>query len=466
MPCREADLIYGFNRRQALQIGAGLFGLTLPQLLRDSRTNASESSSSPEMSCIFIFLAGGASHFETFDPKPNAPTEIRGLWSPTSTSVPGTQICEKMPLMAQRMHKVAIVRSWQGKSGSHSTGSQHVASGMYPKNTGQYFPNLGNLVASIRGGRVEGMPPHFGLPVAARYTTPSGYLGTAYDAFDIKGDPAKPSIKFNGPSLSKVRFEDRNSMLDQLDNLSRLSDVEDGALVAHDKFSREAVSLLTGGRMQKAMRIEDESQETRERYGENMYGRRVLLARRLVEAGARFVTINQAVQGGLFGNGTTNGTWDNHHLLFESMMSFAAPPPNIPNGYKWHSTPGPGNLPQLDMSLSALLDDLNERGMLESTLVVVMGEFGRTPRINKYAGRDHYPGAGSFLLAGGRVAGGAVVGATDRSGTGPITPPVRPEDAAATIYHGLGIDYHLTYFPKLTRPTPIADGEVVREVFA
>lgn len=464
MPCPEADLIYGFNRRQALQIGAGMFGLTLPQILQAAQSPGSTAAS--DMSCIFIFLAGGASHFETFDPKPNAPAEIRGLWNPTSTSVPGTFICEKMPLMAQRMHKVGIVRSWQGKSGSHAAGSQHVTSGMYPKNTGQYFPNLGNLVAAVRGGRVTGMPPHFGLPLAARYTSPSGYLGTAYDAFDIKGDPASPSIKFNGPTLSKVRFEDRNSMLDQLDNLSRLSEVDDGSLLAHDKFSEEAVSLLTSGGMQKAMNIDAESQETRERYGDNMYGRRILLGRRLVEAGARFVTINQAVQGGLFGSGTTNGTWDNHHLLFESMMSFAAPPPSIPGGYKWHSTPGPGNLPQLDMSLSALLDDLEERGMLESTLVVVMGEFGRTPRINKNAGRDHYPGAGSFLLAGGPISGGAVVGATDRSGAGPITPPCRPEDAAATIYHALGIDHHSTYFPKITRPTPIADGEVVRELFA
>ena len=371
-----------------------------------------------------------------------------------------------MPLMASRMDKVAIVRSWQGKSGSHATGSQHVASGFYPPRGGQYFPNFGCLVSSIRDNRVPGVPAHFGLPVAARYTTPPGYLGTAFDAFNIKGDPTKPSIEFGKPNLEAVRFEDRQSMLTQLDNLCRLAGVEGGSLEAHDRFSTEAIELLTSGAMQKAMNLDEEPDELRERYGKNIYGQRVLLARRLIEAGSRFVTINQAVQGGLFGNGTTNGTWDNHHLLFESMMSFAKAPPNAPSGYNWHSYDGPGNLPQFDMSLSTLLDDLEDRGLLESTLVVAMGEFGRTPRINKYAGRDHYPSAGNVLLAGAGVNGGAVIGATDRNGARPVTRPHGPEDFAATIYHGLGIDPHQTYFPRLTRPTPISEGDVIDGVFA
>jgi hypothetical protein len=198
----------------------------------------------------------------------------------------------------------------------------------------------------------------------------------------------------------------------------------------------------------------------------NIYGQRVLLARRLVEAGARFVTINHAVQGGMFGEGTTNGTWDNHHLLFDSMMSFAATPAHVPAGYPWHRYDGPGNLPQLDMSLSALLDDLEERGMLESTLVVAMGEFGRTPRINKDMGRDHYPNAGCLLMAGAGVARGALVGATDRKGAFPATRPCGPEDVAASIYHALGIDPFATHFPRLPRPTPIAEGRVIEGLFA
>ena len=446
------------DRRHALQIGAGLFGLNLPQFLRAANAAGGVNR---DVSCIFIFLAGGASQFETFDPKPDAPPEIRGLWNPTRTNVPGTHICEKMPLMAQRMDKVSIVRSWRGKTGSHLTGSQHVTSGFFPPPSGQHFPNFGCVVSALAGNRVPGVPSHFGLPVAARYTTPSGYLGTAFDAFDVKGDPCSPKVDFGKPNLEEVRFEDRRSMLTQLDNLCQLGEVNGGSLDAHDKFSSEALELLTSGAMQKAMNLDEESVDLRERYGQNIYGQRVLLARRLIEAGSRFVTINQAVQGGLFGAGPTNGTWDNHHLLFESMMSFQNEPANIPGTYKWHSTRGPGNLPQLDMSLSTLLDDLDERGMLDSTLVVVMGEFGRTPRINKFAGRDHYPGAGSVLLAGAGIARGAVVGATDRKGASPKTQPHGPEDIAATIYQALGFDHHQTYFPKLTRPTPITNGQVI-----
>lgn len=446
---------FPMGRREALQIGAGLFGLSLPDLLR---AEGRQPAAPGEVSCIFIFLAGGASHFETFDPKPDAPPEIRGLWSPTATSVPGTFICEKMPLMAKRMDKVAIIRSWKGKSGSHLTGSQHAASGFLPPQSGQYFPNFGCLVSALKGSRVEGVPAHFGLPVACRYTTPPGYLGAAYDAFNVQGDPSKSEINFGKPTLAATRFENRASMLAQLDNLCRLGEVNDGSLEAHDRFSSEAISLLTSGAMQRAMNLEEEPLALRERYGNNIYGQRILLARRLIEAGSRFVTINHAVQGGLFGAGKTNGTWDNHHLLFESMMSFEHEPAVIPSGYPWHKTPGPGNLPQLDMSLSTLLDDLDDRGLLDSTLVVVMGEFGRTPRINKNAGRDHYPGAGSLLMAGAGVHGGAVIGATDRNGASPISQPVGPEDVGASIYHLLGIDPHQSYFPRLTRPTPISDG--------
>ena len=458
--------ITGFrpSRRAALEIGAGLFGLNLPAWLRAAQTGGRSTS---EVSCIFIFLAGGPSHFETFDPKPNAPLEIRGLWNPTSTSVPGTFICEKLPLMAQRMEKVAIIRSWLGKDSGHDVGSQHVASGFLPPPRGkQYFPNFGCLVSALRGNRIAGIPAHFGVPVAARYTDPPGYLGPAYDAFNIKGDPRQPELQFNKLSVAPGRFDERQSLLVQLDNLRRLAQIAGGPLEAHDKYGEEAIALLTSGAMARAINLDEERPELRERYGLNVYGQRVLMARRLVEAGARFVTVNHAVQGGLFGDGTTNGTWDNHHFLFDSMMSFASEPPNNATGLKWHANPGPGNLPQLDMTLSALLDDLEQRGLLDTTLVVVMGEFGRTPRINKEAGRDHYPNAGNLLLAGAGVKGGAVIGATDRTGSAPATRPWTPGDVAASIYHALGIDHQHTYFPRLTRPTPIAEGQVIEGLFA
>ena len=315
------------QRRKVLQIGAGLFGLSLPEFLSAAAESGTAKS---DMSCIFLFLAGGASHFETFDPKPLAPVEIRGQWNPTQTSVPGTIICEKLPLLAQRMDKVALIRAWQGKSGGHDIGSQHVTSGFFPPRGGQYFPNFGCLISALRGNRSEGVPAHFGLPVDARYTKPPGYLGPAFDAFNIKGDPRKPELRECRLNLPSERFDDRQSVLAQLENLNRLGETESGPFEAHDKFSREAMALLTGGAMARALNLDEEPQALRHRYGLNVYGQRVLLARRLIEAGARFVTVNQAVQGGLFGDGVTDGTWDNHHLLFDSMMSFANPPAGIP----------------------------------------------------------------------------------------------------------------------------------------
>jgi len=413
----------------------------------------------------FLFLAGGPSQFETFDPKPDAPSEIRGPWSPIQTNVPGTLICEKLPLLAQRMDKVSLIRSWQGKNGGHDLGSQHVASGFLPERGGQFFPNFGCLISALQGSKVKGIPPHFGLPVAARYTNPPGYLGAAYDAFNVPGDPSRNNVQVNRPSVAGERFDERRSMLLQIEQLGKLCDSKAGPFATHDKFNDEAFSVLTGGAMVRALNLGDEPPALRERYGMNIYGQRILLARRLIEAGARFVTVNQAVQGGLFGEGTTNGTWDTHQLSFDSMMSLAHEPANLPKGSKWHRYNGPGNLPQLDMSLSTLLDDLDERGMLATTLIVVMGEFGRTPRINKEAGRDHYPNAGCLLMAGAGVRRGAVIGATDRNGATPTTRPWGPEDVAASIYHALNIDHHRTYFPRLSRPTPIANGQVIDGLF-
>jgi uncharacterized protein (DUF1501 family) len=464
MTCREAKAHYGLSRRAALQIGAGLFGLTLPGYLL-----ARETAPQPrrDVSCIFIFLAGGPSHFETFDPKPEAPVEIRGLWKPISTSVPGIQIAEKMPLLAKRMEKVALIRSWQGVSGSHATGSQHVASGMVPPRAGQYFPNFGNLVGALYGSKTPGIAPHYGLPTACRYTSPSGYLGAAQAAFDIHGDPASPDLELEKLRLPRGRFEGRQGLLAQIENLGRLSQQSDQSLQTHEKFIGEATAMLTSGAMQKAVDLAAEPTALRERYGMNPYGQRVLLARRLIEAGARFVTINQAVQGGPYTspNLETAGTWDNHTDIFRFLMSFSDPPRGRDAYGAWNSYPGPGNLPQLDMSLSALLDDLEDRGMLDSTLVVVMGEFGRTPKLNAKGGRDHYPKAGSVLMAGGGVQGGAVIGATDKNGAEPNTRPWKPEDFAASIYHSLGIDHRRTYFPRLPRPTPIADGQVIDGLF-
>ena len=454
------------TRRAALQVGTGLFGLSLPAYLAAARGGAVKPERR-EYSCIFLFLAGGISHFESWDPKPEAPVGIRSLWQPQSTNVPGTFITEKLPMLARMMDKVAIVRSWKGRSGSHGDASKHVMSGVLPRVSGQqYFPNFGCITSTLLGTRQTGIPSYVGLPVAARYTTPSGYLGPARTAFDVGGDPSSRDFKLDGLRLPRDRFETRRSLLDQVDNLGRLAASTDTSLVVRDNLYEEAVATLTSGAIQKAANLAEEPLAVRQKYGMNIYGQRVLLARRMIEAGARFVTVNHAVQGGLFGKGKTNGTWDNHGWLFDSMMSFGSRPAAVPKKDTWHEYKGPGNLPQLDMSLTSLLTDLEERGLLETTLVVAMGEFGRTPKINKTAGRDHYPRAGNVLLAGAGIKGGAVIGATDKSGTAPVTRPWAPVDFGASIYHALGIDPHTTYFPRLPRPTRIAEGEVIDGLFA
>jgi hypothetical protein len=452
------------SRREALQIGVGMFGLSLPAYLQKLQAGEVKNSRR-DVSCIFLFLAGGISHFESWDPKPDAPEGIRGLWNPAATNVPGIFITEKMPLLARVMDKAAIVRSWKGVNGDHGGGSQHVMSGVLPRGQ-QYFPNFGCVYNALKGVRSGGIPSYVGLPVDARYTNPTGYLGPAYGPYTIDGDPSADTFAVKGPTMPRPQFDGRQSLLKQIDTLGRVAAAESKVIATHSSVYEEAVAMLTSGAIQKAANLGEEPRPLRERYGMNIYGQRVLLARRLVEAGARFVTINHAVQGGLFGGGTTNGTWDNHHLLFESMISFKSPPRVTPSGYPWHCYDGPGNLPQLDMSLSTLLEDLDARGMLETTLVVAMGEFGRTPKVNKEGGRDHYPGAGSVLLAGAGVRGGTVIGATDKTGATPATRPWMPADFAASIYHALGLNPHTTYYPRLPRPTPIAEGEVIQGLFS
>jgi hypothetical protein len=452
------------TRREALQVGTGLFGLSLPGYLQAAQTAQPKK----DVSCIFLFLAGGPSHFETWDPKPHARDGIRSLWQPISTSVPGVQIVEKMPLLSQHMDKVTVVRSWKGKSSSHSTGSQHVTSGVFPAAGKQFYPNFGCVVNALKGTKTAGIAPHVGLPVDARYTASPAYLGPAYSSYDITSDPSASDFAIESLSLPRDRFDGRRDLLGQIDNLSRMAEVQAKSLVAHEKFYDEAFSTLTSGAMQKAAHLDEEPLALRERYGMNIYGQRVLLARRLIEAGSRFVTINQAVQGGPYTSGNkTAGTWDNHSDIYSFLMSFGGTPPRGRAAHKnWLNYEGPGNLPQLDMSLSTLLDDLDQRGLLDSTLVVAMGEFGRTPKINANGGRDHYANAGNVLLAGGGIARGHVIGATDRDGAFPATRPCTPEDFAASIYHAIGLDHRHTYFPRLPGRIRISEGDVIEGLFA
>lgn len=457
---------HAVSRRDALQVGVGLFGLSLPAYLQAAKMGRTVAGK--DVSCIFLFLAGGPSHFETWDPKPHARDGVRGIWNPTATNVPGTFIIEKMPHLAKLADKYALIRSWQGKTNSHATGSQHVMSGMLPPRGGQYFPNMGCVATSILGVKQVGISPHVGLPVDGRYTESPAYLGPAFSSFDIASDPSSADFKIDGLTLPRGRFDGRKSLLGQIDNLGRLAETQQKTLTARDKLYEEAFTTLTSGAMQRAANLKEEPLALREKYGMNIYGQRVLLARRLIEAGSRFVTINQAVQGGPYTSGNkTAGTWDNHSDIFSFLMTFGGTPPRGRKAHKnWLNYEGPGNLPQLDMSLSTLISDLDDRGMLDSTLVVAIGEFGRTPKINSKGGRDHYSRAGCALMAGGGVQGGTVIGATDRDGTAPITRPITPSDFSASIYHALGMNAEETYFPRLPRPTKISEGDVIAGLFA
>ena len=466
MTCRDSRSALPFTRREAMQIGVGMFGLSLPQFLHAAKTGGTKDGRA--VSCIFLFLAGGPSHYETWDPKPHARDGIRSLWKPAATNVPGTFIIEKMPLLARLADKYALIRSWQGKSNSHATGSQQVMSGQPSVARKQFFPNMGCVISAILGTRQSGIPPHVGLPVDARYTESPAYLGPSYAAYNITGDPSSSRFAVKGLTLPRDRFESRRSLLDQIDNLGQLADQRHKTLDARDRQYDEAFTTLTSGAMQRAADLSKEPRKLRERYGMNIYGQRVLLARRLIEAGCRFVTINQAVQGGPYGssNSTTAGTWDNHSDIYSFLMEFRDPPRGRKAHKNWRRYEGPGNLPQLDMSLSTLLEDLDQRGLLETTLVVAMGEFGRTPKINRNGGRDHYSRAGCALMAGAGVNGGAVIGATDRDGTEPATRPLTPADFTASIYHAVGLDPHETYYPRLPRPTRISEGKIIEGLFA
>eukprot|EP00913_Durusdinium_trenchii_P008984 g8450.t1 len=264
-----------------------MFGLSLPEYLHAAKYGG-VTTTGKDVSCIFLFLAGGPSHFETWDPKPHARDGVRSMWNPTATNVPGTFIIEKMPLLAQLADKYALIRSWRGDSNSHAAGSQHVMSGVLPPRGGQHFPNMGCVVTSLLGVKQSGISPHVGLPVDGRYTKSPAYLGPAFSSFDITDDPSSPDFRIDGLTLPRTRFDGRKSLLDQIDNLGRLAETNHKTLTARDKLYEEAFTTLTSGAMQKAANLKEEPRALREKYGMNIYGQRVLLARRLIEAGSRF----------------------------------------------------------------------------------------------------------------------------------------------------------------------------------
>jgi hypothetical protein len=404
----------GMTRREILRVGGlGLLGLTLGGWFRgrEARAGASQTADNArDPSCIFLFLSGGPSHFETFDPKPGAPIDIRGPYGTIPTNVPGLHISELLPQMAQHMDKCALIRSMTSSNGDHS-GTWMLSGG------NRAAASFGAVLQRLNGPSRSGMPPfvHAGPP---GYLPGGGSLGTTYSPM-IVADPSGRQVQLPNFALSAgvsaERFQDRLALLEGVDR-ARAAWHGGAAVGEMDNNYRRAVDLLTSDRVRAAFDLSHEREEMRTRYGGNVFGQSCLLARRLVEAGTRFVQVNW------YGEPAWHG-WDVHGADLPGLARMETP-----------------LCPRLDQGLSALLDDLQQRGLLASTLVVVTGEFGRTPRINQYGGRDHWPQCFSVLLAGAGVPSGAVVGASDHHGAYPAVRRVTVPEFAATLYRLLGIN--------------------------
>ena len=380
-------------------------------------------------SCILIWLAGGPSHIDTFDPKPDAPADVRGEFKPIATAVPGLRISEVLPNLAKVMDRVTLIRSMTSPEADHDRAAHHLLTGYRPS-PALVYPSYGSVVAKTRESRPGTLPPYVAVPDAPTFSS-SGYLSPAYDPFAVAGDPNQDGFRVRNLTppdrLTLDRLRRRRAMVRPLDGFAR--DVSATPLTtSRDQFADQAYDLLTSSAAQAAFRIGDEPAAVRDRYGRTPFGQSCLLARRLIEAGVSFVTLND--------RGTGPLGWDTHQANFPTIKDTLAPP--------------------LDRGASALLADLEERGLLDQTLVVMMGEFGRTPKINPNAGRDHHGRANSIVMAGAGMPGGLVLGRTDARGESPVDRPVTPADLAATLYTALGID------PNHQFETP--DGRPVRLV--
>lgn len=443
------------NRRQLLRAGGlGFAGLSLSKLLEaETRAGAGQRTGSPNRvkSCILLFYYGGPSQVDTWDPKPNAPREIRGEFRPISTRVPGIQVSEHLPLTANIADRLAIVRSLHHPMRNHNSAAVEALCGRTPERGDlellaadpNSFPTYGAVLSHQAPGR-PGIPTHVSLPhvmynVVELPGQTAGFLGAAHDAFRVTRDPNEPGFQAGAlelpGDLPLGRLEDRRSLLSLVD-----SQVRGTGELPMTVSQRRAFDLLRSQDVRRAFDISREAPAVRERYGRTTLGQSLLLARRLVESGVRFVNVNDKVVNGQEAN------WDSHENNFGRLKNTLLPP--------------------ADRAFSALVEDLEARGLLESTLVVSLAEFGRTPQINKQAGRDHWPDCFSMVMAGGGIQGGAVYGASDRIGAYPALDPVTPGDLAATLMWRFGLEPEATIRDIIGRPYRLAEGEPLRKLFA
>jgi hypothetical protein len=458
------DFHRALSRRQLLQVGtAGLVGLSLPQWLRaTAKDPASRGSVRPKAKAVVLLHQyGGPSQFETFDMKPGAPAEVRGDFKPVSSKLPGVPVCELLPRTARVMDKVCLIRSMQHTMKNHNSATYYSLTGHAPpsddirlRDSLELFPAYGSVVDRLAPA-AGGLPTFVAYPYVLRDGSISpgqhaSFLGKAHNPLFFTQDPNSPS--FGLPELqlpadvSLGRLESRREILKLIDAQSKLLE-ESATARGVDETYQRAIALLTSPRVKEAFDLSKEPAALRDRYGRTTYGQGCLLARRLVEAGVKFVNVYFAASIG--GSGPPGG-WDTHGTGRKPMNP-------ILHDYL---------LPLADQTLPTFLDDLDGRGLLDSTLVVWMGEFGRTPRINKDAGRDHWPQCYTALLAGGGVKRGYVHGASDKMGAYPASDPVRLDDLAATLFALLGLDPATEVRDALNRPFPIAKGDPVTGIMA
>ncbi len=461
----STSLCDGLRRREAMRVGGlSALGLSLPQLLQQRSVKAQDSLSdaSPGFgrakSVILIWLLGGPPQHETWDPKPGAPKEIRGDYGCIDSVVPGLRVGELMPRTAMHTDKLAVLRAVVTKDQAHSSSGYQMLTGVphvppSQENVTSKAPNLspshGSMMRALRADR-DGMPSSITLPYHiandGEILWPgqgAGVLGRKFDPWLINCDPSKPGFRIPDLALpdeiSANRFTSRRALLSSLDPM-RSEFERAGVAGRFNQQTEQAFDLLTGKSARRAFEIDQESSETRDRYGRNRFGQSVLLARRLVEAGVSLVQVNwtrvEAV--------TNNGSWDTHSNHFSDLKNHL--------------------MPRMDAAYSALLQDLDERGLLNETLVVWLGEFGHTPRINGNAGRDHWGNCFSIALGGAGIRSGIIHGESDSHAAFPVTGIVTPADITSTIFHCLGHSPETLLYDQTGRPFPLSRGRVIREI--
>ena len=428
----------GVSRRQFVEMGAAVLGIGLADLLRLEAAAATTGTASKK-SLIVFWTQGGMSQQDTYDMKPHAPAEYRGMYEPILTTVPEIVVCERFAAQAKIMHHLSLVRSVHHENGIHAPSTHWMQTGYFGPTLARIAPqkpSFGSVISRALGAINPEMPAYVAVPESQAFGYQKAvYLGKTYNPFDVGGNPNSdqfkvPNLTLPG-ELSLGNIHSRKNLLKQFDTLRKDID-HSGISEGLDTFKAQALEMVSGDRVRNAFDINQEDDALRDQYGRHQYGQGALLARRLVEAGSRCVTVN-------------TGNWDHHD--------------NIEKGLEQH-------LPPLDQAIGTLIADLEQRGMLEDTMVYCAGEFGRTPLINGHAGRDHWANCFTVMLSGGGIQGGRVVGASEKFGGGVKDRLTTPLDLLATIYHGLGISLETHYEDSTGRPVSIVgSGRPIRELF-